>query len=89
MWGLFQIWGVDEKEFVEEFIRKSNVVQQRYNQEFNFIVDKNKRIVIFDIDGVIANYPNCFVEFINEKLSNIQIKSNSLSLSILFITSIS
>ncbi len=67
--GLFQIWGVDEKEFVEEFIRKSNVVQQRYNQEFNFIIDKNKRIMIFDIDGVIADYPNCFVEFINKKLS--------------------
>jgi uncharacterized HAD superfamily protein len=67
LWGLFQIWNVDEEEFKEEFIRKSRVVQQRYNQEFNFSISKNKRIVIFDIDGVIADYPNSLIEFINKK----------------------
>jgi len=69
LWGLFQIWDVDYNEFCEEFKRKSNVVQQRYNQEFNINFDKNKKIILFDIDGVIADYPNCFIEFINKKLS--------------------
>ncbi len=67
LWGLFQIWEVDFEEFEEEFLRKSSVVKQRYNQEFNIDFDINKKIVIFDIDGVIANYPGYYIDFINKE----------------------
>lgn len=86
LWGLFQIWNVSEEEFSEQFVRKSKVVEQRFSQDFeikNTIQDK--KVVILDIDGVISDFPNCFIDFINKKTSNsfidlFQVK-NSLSIS--------
>jgi len=67
--GLFQIWNVNYKEFEEVFIRKSFVVSQRYEQEkkikeiFNY-----EKICILDIDGVLSDYPKCFIKYINNKI---------------------
>lgn len=66
LWGIFQLWQVDEQEFYDQFVRKSNVVEQRFNQEF-YKLDKSKKIIILDIDGVIADYPECFVNYVNNK----------------------
>ena len=71
LWGLFQIWDTSIDEFCDQFVRKSNVVEQRFNQDFEISEKiKNKNIAIFDIDGVIADYPNCFISFINKKTKN-------------------
>jgi hypothetical protein len=66
LWGIFQLWNVDEKEFYSQFLRKSAVVEQRFLQEFYKLSD-DKKIIILDIDGVISDYPKCFIDYINKK----------------------
>jgi uncharacterized HAD superfamily protein len=61
------IWDLDVESFIEEYHRKSSVVEQRFKQEkqLNF---KSNKIVGVDIDGVLADYPGCFIEYINQKV---------------------
>lgn len=63
LWGWMQIWGVSYEEFIEEFKRKSMVVEQRFTQEQSLPKLANDTCVIIDIDGVLADYPNCFYEY--------------------------
>jgi len=67
--GLFQLWGVDEEEFRNEFMRKSKVVEQRYEQEqyLEKLRKTEDKICILDIDGVLAEYPEGFLKYINWK----------------------
>lgn len=62
---LCQVHEVDVEEIVEEYHRKSNVVKQRYFQEK--VLKYNGDIVGVDIDGVLADYPRGFVDFVNEQ----------------------
>ena len=66
---LCQLHGFTPEDIEEEYYRKSNVVVQRHKQE---IMDSLKagedKIVGVDIDGVLADYPRSFVDFINEEL---------------------
>ena len=61
------IWDLDVESFIEEYHRKSSVVEQRFKQEkqLNF---KSNKIVGVDIDGVLADYPGCFIKYINQKV---------------------
>lgn len=63
------IWGIDDKKLFNEFIRKSNVVVQRKKQieKIKQIKKMNKKVCGIDLDGVIVDYPNCFIKFINTK----------------------
>ncbi len=63
LWGWMQVWGVDYDEFVEEFKRKSMVVEQRFTQEQTFPGLANHPCCIVDIDGVVADYPRFFYEW--------------------------
>lgn len=64
--GLAQILGISYDEIIDEYYKKSEVVEQRYNQ--NKIIDslKNTQVIVFDIDGVINNYPYCFIDWVNK-----------------------
>lgn len=69
--NLCLIWNVSPKQFIEEFRRKSLVVEQRFNQ--NKILKKIRekkinKICAIDLDGVIVDYPKCFVDFVNLKI---------------------
>ena len=66
--SLVQLHGFTYEEIYEEYFRKSAVVEQRHKQELQDIIDSNDKIVGVDIDGVLADYPRSFVEFINQEL---------------------
>ena len=67
--NLAVIWGYNPESFMEEFRRKSLVVEQRFiqskilNRIRNNIITK---ICAIDLDGVIVDYPKCFVDFVND-----------------------
>lgn len=67
--GLCLAWGMSPKEFLEEWLRKTEVVEQRFLQEFQNPWDPKKYIgcVVVDIDGVIADYYGGLMRFIKEK----------------------
>lgn len=62
---LCQVWGVTPNEFCREFTRKSEVVLQRFIQEWQF--EGLKNIVLVDIDGVIADHESGFRDFLLEE----------------------
>ena len=71
---IFKYWlsigianGWDEKMLVEEFARKTNVVDHRYEVEQEMDLKNKKDLVALDIDGVLADYPISFQNFIQEK----------------------
>jgi len=67
--SLCQLHGFSYEDIYEEYFRKSAVVVQRYKQELmDVIKDTDDNIVGVDIDGVIADYPRSFVEYINQEL---------------------
>lgn len=62
-------WGYDSEKFMQEFERKSLVVEQRFKQMevLKKIKSENKKVCAIDLDGVVVQYPEFFVEFINKK----------------------
>src|SRR5690606_35890670 len=66
---LCQLHGFTPEDIEEEYYRKSNVVVQRHKQEIMDTIKAGKdRVVGVDIDGVLADYPRSFVDFINKEL---------------------
>ena len=64
--SIIQVWDISPEEFINEFDRKSLVVEQRYKQEMQLNLLEDKNIIGIDIDGVIADYPNSFIRFIEK-----------------------
>ena len=64
---IFLTWGVDEKRYFEEFERKSMVVEQRLKQfkVLKDIKDSGARVCAIDLDGVLVEYPNDWIRYIN------------------------
>lgn len=61
------VWDFDPKDLIEEYFRKSEVVEQRYKQEKQLDFESGK-IAGIDIDGVLAKYPEHFLDFINREV---------------------
>ena len=69
LWGLMAVWDIKEEEFYKAFIEKSMVVEHRWRQELGGIQETLKaheKIAVVDIDGVLADYPSCFIEWVKE-----------------------
>lgn len=66
--NLFIINGCSADQFYDKFIDKSSVVDIRYKQEseLQFIKQTTDKFVVFDIDGVLNDYPYNFLEFMND-----------------------
>ncbi len=61
LWGLMMIWEVNPSELAHAFNRKSDIVEQRFQQDHVLPSQvANKDIVIVDIDGVVADWKNGF-----------------------------
>jgi len=62
------IWGMDEDMFFHEFERKSIVVEQRLRQmkELDLIKKNNSKVCAIDLDGVLVQYPEPFIKYVNE-----------------------
>lgn len=70
LWGLFQIHGVDYEELVSEYWRKTEVVKQRFQQEFCVKeLSKHEKVVAIDLDGVLCEYPGYWLKYLNSQLS--------------------
>lgn len=65
---LMQLHGFTPEEIEAEYYRKSAVVEQRHLQEVCRNLQDEKDVVAVDIDGVLADYPRSFLEFINQEL---------------------
>lgn len=67
--SILQLWDITPEEFVKEFHRKSSVVEQRYKQEIKLNLISDENVIGIDIDGVLADYPRSFINFISNELS--------------------
>lgn len=67
--GLALIWDLGPEEFLKAWERKTEVVEQKYEQEFMNPWDpkKYKYCAVVDIDGVLADYFKGVFGFIKEK----------------------
>lgn len=65
--SLGQLWGFTPEDLIQEYYRKSAVVEQRYEQETQLEFEAGK-VAGVDIDGVLAQYPEGFLDFVNGKL---------------------
>lgn len=81
--GLFQLWQFTYEDYIEGFNNKSTVVEQRYRQEHELdLLNPEKPICALDLDGVIFDYPNCFIDwakkfyFIGDAVTIKQIKED-------------
>lgn len=63
--AFFIMLGGDEKEFVELFIQKSDELDERWRQSKMKLL-KNTKVMIFDIDGVIADYTTEYDRFLRD-----------------------
>ena len=62
LWGMMQIWGVSQDEFITGYQEKSYVVRQREQLEQNTLSDK---IVVVDLDGVLFAHDESFQEWLS------------------------
>jgi len=65
--GLGQALGVTYDDIITVYEAKSEVVAQKYKQAKLFEDLRNTEIIIFDIDGVINNYPDCYLDWVSDK----------------------
>lgn len=78
--GLFILLGGDEAEFFSMFVNKSLELDIRWNQLFQNITEKTS-VVIFDIDGVIADYSTHYEKFLEDACGLIKVDKKRKSYS--------
>jgi len=62
--GLANVWGFSPGEILEEFERKSEVVEYRYAMEARLrALSPEDPVVAVDLDGVLNDYPRCFLDW--------------------------
>ena len=68
--GLMQLNGFSIDDIYSKFKDKSNVVEAKFTQEetMNKIKKSSKPIAFIDIDGVLADWPGGFLEFVSKEL---------------------
>ena len=68
VWSIATLWGFSADQMYDEFKRKSDVVEQLWNQEMLLDnLENNERIVGVDIDGVLADYSTGFFNFLGKE----------------------
>lgn len=81
------VWGIDPEKFVELWERKSEVNRQRFLQHrelkqllfFNAKGIRKAKIAAVDLDGVLAQYPEHWLEYLNKSTSiDVALKDFSL-----------
>lgn len=65
--GLGQVLGISYDDITDIYRAKTEVVEQKYKQAKIFEQLRDTEIIIFDIDGVINNYPDCYLDWVAEK----------------------
>lgn len=78
LWGLMTIWGLSVDEIIEAYQKKSFVVEDRLRQE---LIEISKPILLIDLDGVLCEYPESFLNWVRNiypEIENISKKKNPL-----------
>jgi hypothetical protein len=71
--GLANIWGFNADDIMEEFERKSQVVEYRYGMEQRLrSISPQDSVVAVDIDGVLNEYPRVFYNWLIENAPEFQ-----------------
>ena len=65
--GLGQVLGISYEDVIKGYKDKTEVVKQKYHQNKQFKKIEDTQVVVFDIDGVINNFPICFLDWIRSK----------------------
>ena len=67
VWGLCKIWDISYEQFADLYDRKTAEVESKWNQE-QMLKDLNNydKVCIIDIDGVLAPYPQYFINWAKE-----------------------
>jgi hypothetical protein len=72
--GLGQVLGISLEDILQGYENKTEVIKQKYEQNKKFDKLREKEVILFDIDGVINNYPICYLDWIRKK-KNLDFKS--------------
>jgi dimeric dUTPase (all-alpha-NTP-PPase superfamily) len=64
------IWGITPEKFATKWREKTLVNKYKLLQEKTLMSLKNKPVAIFDIDGVLNDFPSKWVSFVNSKTGN-------------------
>jgi hypothetical protein len=67
--SMMQVWDVTPEEFIEMYWRKSMVVRQRFSEEF--LKQIKGPCAIVDIDNVLCDYVDGFLDWIDETYSEL------------------
>ena len=70
--SLYITWEISPAEVIQDYWRKSMVVRQRYSEEF--VSNLEGRIVLCDIDGVLADYYTGFLGWVIFNYPNLESK---------------
>lgn len=62
--GIAQVMGYTFDEYLDMFYRKSMVVEQRFTQEQNLAGLRDVPCALVDIDGVLADYPDYYYNWV-------------------------
>lgn len=67
--NIFILNGFTPDDIIEKFYAKSEVVEIRYKQENNLqkLKKSKEKVIVIDIDGVLNNYPQNFIEYFQSK----------------------
>jgi hypothetical protein len=68
------VYDVGEQEFFKKFLLKSKIVDYRRKSE-QFLMKKVTNPVVFDFDGVLADYPGPFLDFLEPWTGAIKVDS--------------
>jgi len=66
--SIMQFWGMSSDDFINEFNKKSEVVEQRYKQERQLNLIEDKKVIGIDLDGVVFDYPKSYYDFIKKRI---------------------
>jgi len=62
------VWGITPDDFVEKWKEKTIVNKHKLLQEKRLIALREKPVAIFDVDGVLNDFPEKWISYINSQL---------------------
>lgn len=76
--GLLSLLGLESHEYLEKFIIKSNLLSERWNS-LKDKMTKDTKVIVWDIDGVIADYDTSYREFLENEENGLKIINDDRS----------
>ena len=71
VFAFFTMLGGTPEEFADLFVKKSDELDERWNQN-DLKLNADNRVVIFDIDGVIADYSTGYESFLRNEIGLVE-----------------